>query len=237
MPAALPRHTEVRVQDTHRLVPSRFSDESVLARLTADVPDLQALFELDAATNARLVAETHGLSGIGPDELLAGVPYAHIVNAAFSHPHPEGSRFNGPDRGAWYASLALETAQAEVAFHRQVQLAEIAWTARETVTYDDYVADVAAALHDLRGDARFAACLAPDSYLASQRLAARLLDAGSLGVIYPSVRHPGGTCVACFRPAIVTYVRRDATWRFTWEDGRLQGIVRDRTRRAATPTR
>lgn len=228
MAAPLARVSEVRARDVHRLVPSRFSDESVLARLTSDVSDLQALFELDAATNARLVAEKVGLTGIGPDELLAGVPYAHIVNAAFCHPHPEGSRFNGPDRGAWYAALAVETSQAEVAFHKQVQLDEIGWTMREEVTYDDYLADVSANLHDLRDDRRLAGCLAPDSYVASQRLAARLLDAGSLGVVYPSVRHAGGTCVACFRPAIVTHVRRDATWRFTWNGGLLRSVTKAR---------
>lgn len=239
MPAALPRLAEVRVHDVHRLVPTRFSDESVLARLTADVADLQSLFELDAATNARLVAEATGLSGIGPDELLAGVPYAHVVNAAFCHPHPEGSRFNGPDRGAWYAALAIEASQAEVAFHKQVQLAEIGWTAREVATYDDYLADVSANLHDLRGDARFAGCLARDSYVRSQRLAASLLRAGSLGVVYPSVRHPGGTCLACFRPAIVTHVRRQATWEFVWEATTLQSVTAlpDPARRRAGSTR
>ena len=231
MAAAFPRVSEVRAQDTHRLVPSKYSDESVLARLTADDADLRALFELDAATNARLVAETSGLTGIGPDELLAGVPYAHIVNAAFCHPDPEGSRFNGPDRGAWYAALAVETSQAEVAFHKQVQLAEIHWTAREVVTYDDYLADVSANLHDVRGDARLSSCLVPDSYVASQKLAARLLVAGSLGVIYPSVRHAGGTCLACFRPAVVAHVRRDASWRFTWEGGRLRSVARQRRAR------
>src|SRR6478752_10581198 len=123
--AELPRTHEVRVRDAHRLVPSRYSDESVLTRLTTDLADLQALFELDGATNARLIAETRGVVGIGPDELLAGVPYAHVVNAAFCHPHPEGGRFNGPERGAWYAGLAVETCQAEVAFHKLVQLAEI----------------------------------------------------------------------------------------------------------------
>lgn len=229
MPAPLPRVAELRVRDTHRLVPSRYSDESVLARLTDDVADLQVLFELDAATNARLIAETRGLTGIGPDELLAGVPYAHIVNAAFCHPHPAGSRFNGPDRGAWYAGLDLETSQAEVAFHKRVQLAEIGWIEREVVTYDDYLADVSANLHDLR-DGRIPAALDPDSYTASQRLAARLLDAGSLGIVYPSVRQHDGTCLACFRPAIVTHVRRDSTWRFTWEYGDLQDVARERRR-------
>ena len=44
-----------------------------------------------------------------------------------------------------------------------------------------------------------------------------LLAAGALGVIYPSVRDAGGTCIACFRPAIVGNVRRTTTYEFTWD--------------------
>ena len=81
---------------------------------------------------------------------------------------------------------------------------------------------------DLRSARRFRACLAPDSYVESQALADSLLDAGSLGVVYPSVRRAGGTCLACFRPALVTNVRRRQTWRFTWEAGTGPRIERER---------
>lgn len=219
----------IRRAETHRLVPSRYlpGGDSVLTRIADDDEHLQAIFELDAATNDRLWGQAGLLPGIGPDELLAGVPYASIVNAAFCHAHPLGARFNGPDRGAWYAAFELETAQAEVAFHKSVELAEIGWPG-ETATYVDYLADFNADLHDLRQDARFRACLAPDSYVASQRLAERLLDEGSLGVVYPSVRRDGGTCLACFRPALVTNVRTGRRWRFTWTGGAEPRITRER---------
>ena len=58
-----------------------------------------------------------------------------------------------------------------------------------------------------------------DSYIESQVLAERLLENGSLGVVYPSVRFSGGTCLSCFRPALVVNVRRDRTYRFTWDGG------------------
>jgi RES domain len=82
------------------------------------------------------------------------------------------------------------------------------WFEEEEGTYDDYLADFSAELHDIRKNKQFADCLAPSSYVASQRLAQRLLDAGSLGMIYPSVRRDGGTCLACFRPALVMNVRK-----------------------------
>ena len=78
-----------------------------------------------------------------------------------------------------------------------------------------------------------AACLAPASYVASQALAATLLDAGSLGVVYPSVRRDGGTCLACFRPAMVTHVRRAGTWRFTWTAGTGPRIEPESARKAS----
>ncbi len=190
----------------------------MLARIADSDAHLQDIFDLDHATNDRLLAENDLLPGIDTHELVFGVPYYRIVNAAFCHAHPLGSRFNGPDRGAWYAAFDVETARAEVAFHKSVELAEVGWF-HEEATYDDYLADFSAEFHDLRDEEAFADCLAADSYVASQGLARRLLAAGSLGVVYPSVRKPRGTCLACFRPALVTNVRKDATHVFRW-DGR-----------------
>jgi hypothetical protein len=226
--ARVPPVTLVRQFDTHRLVPSRHTTagETVLVRIADDDTHLQSIFELDAATNDRLLAEHQHFPGIGMEELVFGVPGSHIINAAFCHPHPLGSRFNGPDRGAWYAGFTLETSRAEVAFHKMVQLSEIGWTDEESVSYDDYLADFSAGFHDLRRAAGFRACLDPRSYRASQALAERLLDGGSLGVVYPSVRSAGGTCVACFRPPLVANVRRDATYRFTFHGARPPSIVR-----------
>jgi hypothetical protein len=206
--------------DTHRLIPSKYlhRGDSVLTLIADDAAHLGAIFELDDATNDRLRGERGRLPGIGPDELLAGVPHASIINATFCHAHPLGSRFNGPDRGAWYAGFELETAQAEVAFHKAVELAEVGWP-DESVTYDEYLADFHAGFHDLRNTRGFRACLAPDSYVASQALAESLLRSGSLGIVYPSVRRPTGTCIACFRPALVTNVRKGHPWRFTWTGG------------------
>ena len=213
----LPRTTLIRRNNTHRLIPSKHSKagESVLERVADDDAHLKDIFDLDNATNDRLIAESNMLPGIGIHELVFGVPHYRIVNAAFCHAHPLGSRFNGPDRGAWYAAFELKTAQAEVAFHKSVELAEVGWLEDE-IDYDDYLADFSANFHDLRADARFAGCVSRDSYVASQRLGSRLLDAGSLGAIYPSVRRSGGTCIACFRPAPVGNMRKDRTFRFIW---------------------
>lgn len=221
----LPRVRLIRQYDTHRLIPSKYSEggESVLAEIAEDDAHLQNIFDLDNATNDRLLAENDLLPGIGIHELVFGVPYFRLVNAAFCHAHPLGSRFNSPERGAWYAAFELETAQAEIAFHKWIELAEVGWT-EEELTYDDYLADFSAEFHDIRRDKRFADCLARDSYVASQGLAQDLLEAGSLGLVYPSVRRRKGTCLACFRPTLVMNARKGATYVFRW-DGKPQPAI------------
>jgi hypothetical protein len=180
---------------------------------------------LDAATDDRLAAEGNLLPGIGIHELLFGVPHAHIVNAAFAHAHPAGSRFNGPDRGTWYAAFELETAQAEIAYHKAQELQEIAWREPETFVLCDYLADFRAEFHDIRRDRKYSDCLDPKSYVSSQKLARELLGAGSAGMVYPSVRRSSSTCIVCFRPALVTNVRRDGTVTLTFPDAHSAPVI------------
>jgi RES domain-containing protein len=206
-----PRVTQLHQDDTHRLIPARYSDDNVavLTRLTSDRQQLQDLFQLEGATNERLLGEANLLPGITVHELVFGIANWHIVNEAFTHVRPEGSRFNGLDRGVWYAAFSLDTAQAEVGFHFARSLREVNWQESETTTYREYLADFRAGFHDIRRSSEYADCCDPESYFVSQQMARDLLNRGSAGVIYPSVRHRGGTCLACFRPALVTNVRKN----------------------------
>jgi hypothetical protein len=214
---ATPPCHPLRLDDTHRFVPLAYSDEpsDPLKRIADSQEHVARIDELDALTNDQVWAENNLLTGIGIDELVSGVPHARIINGAFTFAHPLGSRFSGPERGAWYAGFVIETAQSEVAFHKSIHLEEIGIFYDE-VTYVDYLADFNGEFHDLRNNPVFLPCLSPNSYVDSQELAQHLLNTGSLGVVCPSVRHTGGTCIACFRPATVSYVRRGSSYRFSW---------------------
>lgn len=205
---------------THRLIPSKYSaGGTVLSPLGDNDREVQELIELDGATDARLLGEEGLLPDIGVHELLYGVAYSEIVNASFTHAAPNGGRFNSNRRGAWYAALERETSIAEIAFHKAEQLREVNWEFEEVSSCDDYLADFATGFHDLRGSKPgFRKYLKPSPipacYRDSQQLAAELLTRGSNGIVYPSVRRDGGTCVACFRPALVYHVRRAARLEF-----------------------
>jgi RES domain-containing protein len=222
----LPKVSRLLQDDTHRLIPSAYGEDTVLHRLTTDSENLTALFELEGATNERLLGEAGLLPGITVRELVFGLSYSHIVNAAFTHAKPFGSRFNSRERGAWYAGFSLETAGIEVAFHKSEELREINWQEKETFLYADFLADFRGEFHDIRGDFGFAKFLDPTSYAASQELAEELLDMGSAGVVYPSVRHSGGTCIACFRPALVNNVRKGGQISVEFENALATPVIR-----------
>jgi hypothetical protein len=223
---SLPPTIPLRRVDTHRLIPSRYADPPVLDGIANDDPHLQDIFDLDNATNDRLWAENNLAPGIGTAELVFGIPNYTIINAAYTHPHPLGSRFNGPDRGAWYAGFEVETAIAEVVWHKTLEYVEIDWF-HDSVTYNDFLADFDGEFHDIRGQPNFSNCLQPDSYIASQKLADDLLNAESLGIIYPSVRRSPEPCIASFRPVMVINVRRAERWRFTWSGKTTPDILQE----------
>jgi RES domain-containing protein len=225
-----PKQSKVEVDKTHRLIPYRYSDRGrPILNLLAQGDDnlLSDLTELEGATNDRLLGESGRLPGVSAIELVSGFRLAHIINATFTHAHPLGGRFNSAGRGAWYAAFEIQTAQAEVAFHRAAELKEVGWKDEEISPYIDYLADFRHEFHDIRGDPDFVDCLDPNSYNTSQTLGLKLLTSGSAGIVYPSVRNEDGVCIACFRPPLVLNVREGPMVTFTFIDTKMTAVVID----------
>ncbi|MCX7353852.1 MAG: RES family NAD+ phosphorylase [Alphaproteobacteria bacterium] len=218
MPDGLPVALEAFPR-TVRLVSTARLRAPVLQPLVDDDAEFAELAELEGATSARLTGQDSGTAGIDPKELVFGVPHAAFINASFIYAKPrEPGRFNSPARGAWYAGLLLETARREVVFHMRAFLAA-AGDFNAIVDYAEMLASFAGQFVDLRGIDPAPACLHPDQaigYPAGNALAAATRSEGLNGIIYPSVRHPGGTCVAALWPHAVQSVIQADVYRATW---------------------
>jgi hypothetical protein len=212
--------TRVRTRNTCRLIPSVYPTTGILDRVTTP-EDLPLILELETWTNDRVSDELGILHRIPKDEWVVGRPMSSVIMAAYCHPRVGGGRFNGSDRGAWYAGRDLDTAHAEVVYHRTAELAEVG-VFETRVQSRLYLADFDCAFHDIRkgrDDLHD-----PNSYKASQAFAKTLLDTGSNGVIYRCVRRAGGECISCFRPKLVRNVRPDAHFEYRWEGNRTPSI-------------
>lgn len=216
-----PPTVELAERGTIRLIPSGRLKEPALQPLAATPEALNDLAELESATNARLRAREIGLLDLDPRELAFGRPGYSFINAAFVYTRPGGSRFNGDERGAWYCSFDIETSLAEVSYHLTREL-EAVGRFDNTTDYAELIADFFAPFHDVRaaGWATEPALQANPhvAYPAGQRLARRLRkECASNGIVYPSIRRSGGTCLVVFYPHLVQNFHRGGLWRLAWQ--------------------
>lgn len=207
---------------TVRLISTAYIDEPAMAPLADDEDDLAILEEIEGLTSARRTVTLPIPGGLEPSELLvaaAGYGWTY-VNAAFCYTRATGNRFNGPERGAWYASYgegAARTAQAEVCWHLTREL-DATGVYENLTAYRELLAGFTTRLHDLTGRGGDDV-LSPDpriAYPAGQTLAQDVLSSGGNGLIYPSVRAHGGQCLVAFRPHLVQNIRQGDTWTFQW---------------------
>jgi hypothetical protein len=208
----------ISYRDTHRLVPIEHSNpvESSLAT------DVQSVLNRLASVTDMLTTSEEGKNANINRELVSGVPEYSIINAAFVFTGKDGNRFNDARRGAWYAGIELKTSQAEVSFHKLRLLADADYDGSARFRYRDFHADFTGEFHHLSTRDQ-ATCLkkgpVPECYRPGQDFANHLLYAGSNGIVYPSVRKTGGTCIVCFRPALVYNVRRSARYELSISSG------------------
>jgi RES domain-containing protein len=203
---------------TIRLVATARLRDPVLLKLVEEA-DLAALAEIEGATSARLRAQAAGAERLDRRELVFGVAHANFINAAFAYFMPRVlNRFNGPGRGAWYAALALDTCVAEVAFHMERELANIA-DFNAIVDYAELYASFIGDFVDLRDAKPRPDFLDPDpnkSYAAGNAFADAVRAAGHYGIVYPSARQTGGTCLVALVPHAVQSVRQGGVVRLRW---------------------
>jgi hypothetical protein len=212
-----PPVTKLNQPNTHRLIPSVYPPAGLFDDV-ASAEDLQSILELEGWTNDRISGELGLLHNIPPREWVVGTPNATAVMAAYCHPQPNGGRFNDGSRGAWYAAFDFETALRETIFHRTQELKEIQ-VFDTFVQMRQYLSDFICEFHDIRSGPEYDRYHDPDSYVESQALARQLLGSGSNGIVYRSVRHNSGQCIACFRPLLVSNVRVGAHYEYSWEGG------------------
>jgi hypothetical protein len=215
------------IERTVRLVATARLRDPVLRGLVG-ANFLDDLAEIEGATSGRMNQQARGGERLSAAELVAGQPHAAFINAAFSYWRPrELNRFNGPGRGAWYSALTLETCVSEVAFHMTRELVRVN-DFNATVDYAEMFASFAGSFVDLREADRSLTCLNPEpavGYPAGNALAGEAIAKGHNGIVYPSVRHNGGTCLVALFPAAVQSVAQGRVVRLRWQGAREAEMI------------
>lgn len=211
---------------THRLILSHYPPIDLYDDI-ADPRDWDMIARSVQRTNPRL-AQSHGRLDAVPVERRISGDGASWVMAAFVHfSSDRPSRFADGSFGVYYAGNSLETALREHSFHMARAYAATGERSGWICEVRELVGRVDAALHDLRGNGHDA-FLDPDPsrYAAPQALARDLRAAGSDGIVYPSVRHRTGECIAAFWPDVVSVAQQADHYRYHWNGRQIDFVHR-----------
>jgi hypothetical protein len=204
-----------------RIVASRYPPIRLFERLTPDPAVWDALIALEQLTNPRVRDETGDIALVPPEDRVSGHGAGYVM-AAFTHVNRRGSRFSDGSYGVYYAAAEIETAIAETVHHFEAFARDSADPPR--------MEDMRVLLGTAAGDFEDVGALtepershvlAPLDYTASQAFARRLREDGAMGVVYPSVRRAGGTCLGAFRPRALGLPRQERHLKYRWDGTRV----------------
>ena len=219
-------HSRVEWQGAVKIIRSAFPPIDLFEDI-ADPADWPLLISAEQKTNPRIMASIGNLDLV-PVERRVGGHGASYLMAPFTHVSTDrASRFTDGTFGVLYVGNAFETALFETIHHHERFMRRTVEEAGWTSQFREITLSVHANLHDFRGPTEQAhPALDPDSYQASRQLAKSLKDAGSDGVVYPSIRHPGGECVGLFYPDCASAPVQGRHLDYHW-DGERVDLVRD----------
>jgi hypothetical protein len=180
--------------------------------------DWDTLLRIEEMTNPRVREAAGEIARVPVGERPSG-PGASWIMAAFTH-LGWPSRFSDGSYGVYYAARALETAVRETAYHFGRFLAATAEPRGTEVEIRVLISKgVEQRFHDVRTG--HPELYLPDDYHPSQAFAAPLVASGSNGLIYNSVRHENGTCLAVFRPKAIPCPKQGPHLRYHFDGHRI----------------
>lgn len=214
-----PAPISLRAAKIYRVISTKHPPLNILERVVRP-HQLDAAWYLEGLTNDRLRDEVGDISLVKPEDRVVGRG-SSIVMAPFMHiGYP--SRFSDGSYGVYYAARSLETAVRETAYHRARFLAATGEAAGE-VDMRAYVGRVRRPLLDIRG-VHYRELHAPDDYTVPQAYALPRRQRGDWGMVYNSVRHPGGICIAVFRPPAVSVPTQGPALAYVWDGKRISAV-------------
>lgn len=213
--------TRLRWRQAWRIIASRYPPIALFERVSHDPAVWDVLIELEQATNPRVRDEAGEIALVPPERRVTG-PNASWMMAPFTHVNRAGSRFSDGSFGVYYAARSLQTAIRETAYH----FARFAGDSNDPPRREDMrvlLGSVSATLHDVSklDETTKRRVLDPHSYAHSRPFAADLREQGSDGIVYPSVRDQGGSCLAAFWPDVVSVPVQERHLQYEWDGARF----------------
>jgi len=220
----LPKLLNINGQKQFRIIPSVYPPINFFEDLV-DASEMETLWGIESLTNERLREEAGDIFLVPFEDRVCG-PGSSIVMATFTH-LSKPTRFSNGSYGVYYAGLTEETAIRETVHHREKFLQNTNELPLE-LTMRLYEGVILKPFYDIR-DEKYLTLHHPDSYEKSQTFGKTLREKHSWGIIYNSVRHQTGFCIAAFRPPAISLPKQIAHLKYIWNGKKITEILNTHT--------
>ena len=225
-----PYSTELQV--AYRLVNSKFPPIALFDDVASE-EEFELLYQVQAITNPRLLAEAGQPSLLPREEIPFGISGCSYAVAPFTHVNPDGSRFSNGSFGVLYLADAVQTALAEVRYHQQQY-----WEKVQGIKFDRFIFrclriefSVPKKPEQFSGFSALNLPLGHPIYDAQSYTEARALGSKIKGqcpgatLHYRSVRRESSVCWALLSPRYVASVKQTQLYEMVWNE-RLISVSR-----------
>jgi len=217
-------------ESCYRIIAAQLPRIDIFEQVTAP-GDLPAVLRIEALTNPRVREMAGALRSVDPADYVGG-PGSTFVMAPFAY--PRASRFTDGSFGVYYAGDLIDTAIAEHKYHRAAFLGD---TSEPPGVFDHRVIEAAVEgqLEDVAREPNAAVLLDPADYRISRAYGAVLHAARADGLMWPSVRRRGGTCIGVFKPRLIRNARSAYYLGYRWDGASVYDVFRMESLTATYP--
>ncbi len=214
-----PEEVELDWNHQYRIIPSRFPPVNFFEGLV-DPALMDAAFYIESLTNDRLRQEIGEISLVPVEDRISGHGSTPVM-AAFTHIDIT-SRFSNGSYGVYYATNSLEAAISETSYHRAVFMSHTDEDPGE-IDMRVYIGEVLQPMHDIRSTA-YDDLHAPDDWSPAQAFGLLMKENSSWGLVYRSVRHSEGECIAALRPPAISIPTQGPHLSYIWNGKTISNI-------------
>lgn len=214
-----PEEVELDWGNQYRIIPSKFPPINFFEHLV-DPALMDEAFYIESLTNDRLRQEAGEISLVPAEDRISGHGSTPVM-AAFTH-IDVASRFSSGSYGVYYAANSQEVAIAETSYHRAIFMSHTNEDPGE-IDMRVYIGEILQPMHDVRSTA-YDNLHAPNDWSSAQTFGLLMKESNSWGIVYQSVRHSGGECIAALRPPAISIPTQGPHLSYVWNGKAISNV-------------
>lgn len=211
--------TEVTWKKAYRLIDTQYPPIDLFEDIS-EPQDWDIIANAVSKTNPRIYDEIENLRLVPVNRRVQGAGSNWLLSPFIQFSPFRTGRFNDGTFGVYYAASTFETAVIELIHSKERFYLNTKEPAGWLASFRELICEVKGNFVDIRGKGN-EDILSPIDYTKSQEFSRLARKTNGNGIIYPSVRHFGGECIAAYYPDVISIPTQGRHIQVHWNGERI----------------